>query len=107
MLQLIPLFQPLQITGQERGGEVDGIGQFLSPVLNQVVLQVFKADGAVFLHRLGEGGAKGGAVGPGGNEAGAMGGVLHGIGKGEQLFVAVEIRGKQRRAPGAGEAGGR
>ncbi len=50
--------------------------------------------------------AEGGAVGAGGIESGAVGGILDGIRKGEQFFVLVEGGGIQHADHGTGETGG-
>jgi hypothetical protein len=97
--------------GDEGGGEIHRIRQTLLPIADQPFLELIQGDRSVLLqlrllHRGGEGGAERGAVGPGCDEAGAVGGILNRITEREQLFVAVEGGGKQRGAPGAGEAGG-
>ena len=112
LLQGIPFAQPFEVVWDEGGGKVHRVGEALLPVADQALLQLIQSHwpGMLqlgLLHGGGEGGAEGGAVGAGGNEAGAVGSVLHRIAEGQQLLVAVEGRRKQGGAPGAGEVGGR
>ena len=112
MLQGIPFAQPFKVVWDEGGSKIHRVGKVLPPVADQALLQLIQGDWASQLklglpRSGGERCAERGAVGAGGNEAGAVGGVLHRIAEGQQLLVAVEGRGKQGCTPGAGEVGGR
>ena len=105
-------FRPVQIGGDEGGGKVHGTGELPLPIADQLLLELIEPQRwprqpIVLLHRAGEGGAEGGAIGAGADEAGAVGGVLHRIGEGQHPIVAIEGGGVERGAPGAGEIGGR
>ena len=82
LLHHIPIAQPLEIVGDEGGSEVHRVGEAPLPIADQLLLELIEPQRwlallVVLLNGAGEGGAEGGAIGAGGDEAGAVGGILH------------------------------
>ncbi len=105
-LQGFVIGQPHHVGGDERGDE-GAVVHPVRPVADKAGRDLLEgASVAVRLNVLLDGAAEVEPVGAAGEKPRPVGRVLHGIGKGEQLFVVVEGGGVQLGDHHAGEAGG-